>query len=315
MVFLVSVGLGNAAESAAPRRIGVLLVAWSTESKEAQAFRRGLRNAGYAEGRDVLIEWRSANGDYERVPELAADLVRMKVDVIVSDSTIGTRALKRATSIIPIVMATVADPLGSGFVLSLARPGGNITGLSTMIAELSTKRLQLLTEVVPSIVRVAVIWNPDTPYSHKVIEELKAAAPSLSIELSFVSWRLPKELENVFGAVARAHAQALYVLGDAMFIAHRSALIRMSTKARLPTIYGYSVYVNDGGLISYGPSFEDMFRRSAGYVDNILKGASPSNLPIEQASKFELVVNTKTAKALGITLPQSILQRADELIR
>jgi putative tryptophan/tyrosine transport system substrate-binding protein len=314
-VFLVSVGPGNAAESAAPRRIGVLLVAWSLDSNEAQAFRRGLREAGYVEGRDVVIEWRSANGDYERVPELAADLVQIKVDVIVSDSTIGTRALKRATSIIPIVMATVADPVGSGFVSSLARPGGNITGLSTMIAELSAKRLQLLTEAVPSIVRVAVVWNPDTPYSHKVIEELKAAAPSLSIELSLVSWRLPEDLENVFGAVARAHAQALYILGDAMFIAHRKALIRMSAKARLPTVYGYSVYVNDGGLMSYGPNFEDMFRRSAGYVHNILKGANPNTLPIEQASKFELVVNLKAAKALGITIPQSILLRADEVIR
>ena len=285
-------------QPASPRQIGILLVAWSPEGKEAQAFRQGLRDAGYAEGRDVVIEWRSAEGDYKRVPELAAGLVRSKVDVIVTDSTIGTRALKRVTSTIPIVMATVADPLGSGFVTSFAHPGGNITGHSTMIAELSAKRLQLLKEAIPSVVRVAVLWNLDTPYSPKVIEELKAVAPSLSMELSFMGVREPEEIGPALTAVARAHSQALYVVGDAMFIAHRATLVRLAAKARIPTIYGYRVYVDDGGLMSYGPSFRDLFRRSAGYVDKILRGAKPGDLPIEQPNQFELVVNLKTAIAI-----------------
>ena len=182
---------------------------FSPESKEAQAFRQGLRDAGYAEGRDVVIEWRSANGDYDRVPELVADLVQRKVDVIVVDSTLATQAVKRATSTIPIVMAIVADPVGSGLVASLAHPGGNVTGLSLMMTELSAKRLQLLKETIPRLTRVAVLWNPDTPYHPKVIEDLKAAAPSLSIELSFVSVRTPEEFGPAFSAVSRAHAQAL----------------------------------------------------------------------------------------------------------
>ena len=311
-------GLASAADAqqpASPRRIGVLLVGFSPESKEAQAFRQGLRDAGYAEGRDVVIEWRSANGDYDRVPELAADLVQRKVDVIVVDSTLATQAVKRATSTIPIVMALVADPVGSGLVASLAHPGGNVTGLSMMMADLSAKRLQLLKEAIPRLTRVAVLWNPDTPYHPKVIEELKAVAPSLSIELSFVSARTPEEIGPAFSAVSRAHAQALYVIEDAFFFTHRTTLLKLASKARLPVIYGERHFADEGGLMSYGPNFGDLFRRSAGYVDKILKGAKPGDLPIEQPTKFELVVNLKTAKALGITIPESILLRADEVIR
>ena len=305
----------NAQQKNAPRRIGVLLVAWSLEGKEAQAFRQGLEEAGYVEGRDVVIEWRSAEGDYKRIPNLVADLVRSKVDVIVTDSTIGTRTLQRATSNIPIVMASVADPLGSGFVTSLAHPGGNITGHSTMIAELSAKRLQLLKEAIPSVARVAVLWNLDTPYTSKVIEELKAVAPSLAIELIPVGIRSSEEIASRLSAVDQMHAQALYVVGDAMFIAHRSTLISLASKARIPTTYGYRVYVDDGGLMSYGPNFRELLRRSAGYVDKILKGAKPGDLPIEQPNKFEMVINLKTAKTLGIKIPESILLRADEVIR
>ena len=290
-------------------------MSFAPEGKEAQAFRSGLRDAGYAEGRDVVIEWRFANGDYARVPTLAAELVNSKVEVIVADSTFGTQVLKRATSAIPIVMASVADPLGSGFVTSLAHPGGNVTGLSTMIAELTVKRLQLLKETIPSIARVAVLWNPDTPYAPKAIKELKAAALALSIELTFVGARTPQEMVPAFAAVSRANVQAVYVLGDALFNAHRPALIALAAKAQLPTIYAYRLYVDDGGLMSYGPSFSEMFRRSAGYVDNILKGAKPGNLPIEQPTQFEFVINLKTAKTLGIAIPESILQRAHEVIR
>ena len=315
---LASFGLANAANAqqpAAPRRIGVLLVTFSPESKEAQTFRQGLRDAGYAEGRDVVIEWRSANGDYARVPQLVADLVQRKVDVIVVDSTVATRAAKRATSTIPIVMASVADPVGSGLIANLGHPGGNVTGFSMMTTELSAKRLEMLKETIPRLLRVAVLWNPATPYHPKVIEELRAAAPSLSIELQFVGVRTPEQLGAAFTAVSRAHAEALYVVDDPLFITHRTTLLKLAWKRQLPVIFGEREYVDEGGLMSYGRSAGDLFRRSAGYVDKILKGAKPSDLPIEQPTKFELVVNLKTAKALGLTIPESILLRADEVIR
>jgi putative ABC transport system substrate-binding protein len=304
-----------AQQPASPRRIGVLLVGFSFESKDAQQFRRGLLDAGYVEGRDVVIEWRSANGDYARVPELVADLIQRKVDVIVADSTVAADAAKRATSTIPVVMAVAADPVGSGLVASLAHPGGNVTGLSLMLGVLSTKQLELLKETIPRLTRVAVLRNPANPWHTKVVEDLKAVAPSLSIELSFVGARLPQEIGPAFSAISRARAQALYVIGDALFFAHRATLLKLASKARLPTIYTARENVDAGGLMSYGPNFGDLFRRSAGYVDKILKGAKPGDLPIEQPTKFELVVNLKTAKTLGITIPQSILLRAEEVIQ
>ena len=308
-------GTGESQQPAAVRRIGVLLVAFSLESKEAQEFRRGLRDAGYVEGRDVMVEWRSANGDYDRIPELAADLVQRKVDVIVVDSTPGSQAVKRATSTIPIVMAVIGDPVGSGIVANLAHPGGNVTGFSVLAAALSAKRLQLLKEAIPQITRVAALWNPDTRWHAKAVEELKAAAPSLSIELSFVSVRTPEDFAAAFSAASRAHAQALYVFDDAQFVVHRSTLVELASKARLPEIYGVRHFPDEGGLMSYGANYADNWRRSVGYVDKILKGAKPGDLPIEQPTKFELVVNLKTAKTLGITIPQSILLQADEIIR
>jgi len=304
-----------AQQSATPRRIGVLLVGPSPESKEVQAFRQGLQDAGYAEGRDVVIEWRSASGDYDKVAGLAADLIESKVDVIVVDGTVATRAAKRATSNIPIVMVLVGDPVGSGLVANLAHPGGNVTGLSLMIPDLTAKQLQLLKEAIPRLTRVSVLWNPDTPRYAKVVEDLKAVAPSLSIELSFVAVRTPNEIGPAFSAVSRAHAQALYVIGDPLFFVHRTTLFKLASKARLPTMYGLRQYVDAGWLMSYGANYEDLFRRSAAYVDKILKGAKPGDLPIEQPSKFELIVNLKTAKALGITIPESIVLRADEVIR
>jgi putative ABC transport system substrate-binding protein len=290
-------------------------MASSPEDKDAQELPRGLLDAGYIERRDVVLEWRSANGDYARLPELVADLLQSKVEVIVVEATLAAQAAKRATSTIPIVMALVADPVGSGLVASLAHPGGNVTGLSFLTAELTPKRLQLLKETIPRLTRVAVLRNPDTPYHPKVIEELKAVAPSLSIELSFVSVRTPEEIGPAFSAVGRAHAQALYVIEDPLFFANRATLLKLASKARLPTIYWTREFADEAGLMSYGPNYGDLFRRSAGYVDKILKGAKPGDLPIEQPSKFELVVNLKTAKALGITIPESILLRADEVIR
>jgi putative ABC transport system substrate-binding protein len=245
----------------------VLLAAWLPDEKAPQAFREGLRDAGYVEGRDVVIEWRSANGDYARIPELAADLVQSNVDVVVVDGTPATRAAKRATSTIPIVMANVADPVGSGLVANLAHPGGNVTGLTIMTTELSIKRLQLLKETAPRATRVAVLWNPDAPYSPKVIEELKVAAPSLSIELSLVSVRTPEEFGPAFSAISRAHAQALYVIENALFFTHRTTILKLVSKARLPTIYWDRQLADAGGLMSYGPNPVDLLRRSAGYVD------------------------------------------------
>ncbi len=305
----------DAQQTAAPRRIGVLLGGLSPESKEAQAFRQGLRDAGYVEGRDVVIEWRSASGDYARVPALVADLVQRKVEVIVVTNTVAAQAVERARSTIPIVMAVVSDPVGSGLVASLAHPGGNITGLSIMTTELSAKRLQLLKETIPRLTRVAVLWNPDTLFHPKVIEELKAVAPSLSIELSVVGVRTPEEIGPAFSAVRRAHAQALYVIGDGLLLAHRAMLVKLASKDRLPSIYFARHFADAGGLMSYGANFGDLYRRSAGYVDKILKGAKPGDLPIEQPTKFEFVINLKTAKALGLSIPESILLRADEVIR
>ena len=301
----------DAQQPAQPRHIGVLVTAWSSENQ----FRQGLLDAGYVEGRDVVVDWRSANGHYDRLPQLAADLVQRKVEVIVVVGTVAAQVAKRATSTIPIVLAVVADPVGSGLVPSLAHPGGNVTGLSAMGTELSAKRLQLLKEAIPRVSRVAVLSNPDTPYVPKVIEELNAAAPPLSIELNFVGVRTPEEFDSAFSAVRGAHAQALYVIDDSLFSSHRRALLKLASKARLPAIYWGTFYAEEGGLISYGAAYEDLMRRSAGYVDKILKGAKPGDLPIEQPIKLELVVNLKTAKALGITIPESILLRADEVIR
>ena len=297
-----------------PRRIGVLLVGLSPESKEAKQFRLGLRDAGYSEGRDMVIEWRSANGDYDRVPELVADLIRNKMDVIVQDSTIGTDVTKRATSTIPIVMALVLDPIGAGLVGNLAHPDGNVTGLSMMATELYPKRLQLLKEVNPQLTRVAVFWNPDHPFHAKAVEILKAIAPSLSLELSFMGVRTPEQFGPAFSDVRLAKAQALYVVEDPIFFAHRMPLLKLASSARLPTIHETRRFPEAGALMSYGPDLYDLFRRAAIYVDRILKGAKPADLPVEQPTKFELVINLQTAKALGLEIPDRLLALSDEVI-
>jgi putative ABC transport system substrate-binding protein len=318
VVYLGWLGIASAADPqqpASPRRIGVLLVTVSLESAEAQAFRQGMRDAGYAEGRDVVIEWRSANGSVALVPELVADLVRSKVDVMVVDSTVATRAARRATSTIPIVMALVGDPVGSGLVASLANPGINLTGLSAMAPELSVKRLQLIKEVIPRLSRVGVLWDPATPWHTKAVEDLNAAARSMSIEVRFFGARMPEELGPAFSVFSRTHAQALEVLTSALSYSHRGTILELARKAQLPTIYSARQYVEEGGLMSYGANYSDLMRRSASYVDKILKGAKPGELPIEQPNKFHFAVNLKTAKALGITIPESILLRADEVIR
>jgi putative ABC transport system substrate-binding protein len=296
-------------------RIGVLLVGFSPESVAAQHFRRGLRDAGYFEGRNVLLEWRYAQGDYRRVPEFVDEFVRGNVEVMVMDSTVGTDVAKRATSTIPIVMALVLDPVGSGLIKSLSRPGGNVTGLSMMTdVDLNSKRLQLLKETVPQLARVAVMWNPDHPLHGREVNDLKARAPSLSIGLSFVAVRGPEQLAPAFSSVSAAKAQALYVIEDPLFFAQRETFLKLAAAAQLPTLHDLRRFPEEGALMSYGPDLYDLFRRSAGYVDRILKGAKPADLPVEQPTKFELVINLKTAKALGLEVPPTLLALADEVI-
>lgn len=234
--------------------------------------------------------------------------------MIVANGTVATGAAKRATSTIPIVMAAVADPIGSGILSDLAHPGRNVTGNTIMSPELSGKRLQLLKEMVPKTIRVAVLWNPDSPYSHKVIEQLKEAALSLSIELKFIGTRTPQDIGLGFRAVRRTHAQTLYAIEDPLFDIHRAEFLKLAAKARLPIVDWARPWPDEGGLMSYGPTYSDLFRGLAGRVDKILKGAKPGDLPIEQPAKFELVVNLKTAKSLGIAIPESVLLRADEVI-
>jgi len=297
------------------RHIGFVLVAFSPEDQELRAFRVALAGAGYVEGRDVVIDWRLANGDYAKVPELVTDLVQRKVDVLLVESTLAALAAQRATTTIPTVMTLVGDPFGAGLVKSLAHPGGNITGLSLMTEELSAKRLELLKETVPQAKRVAILWNPNVPWHAKAVQDLKAVAPRMSIELKAVAARGPEDFNAAFSAAKRAHVQAMDVLESANYWNYRADLLSMVSKAHIPVIYGQRTFAEAGGLIAYGTNFSDIFRRSAGYVDKILKGVQPGNLPIEQPTKFDLVVNLKAAKALGIKIPESILLRADEIIK
>jgi len=303
------------AEVSSPRRIGVLLGGLSPQSREAQEFRKGLRDAGYIEGRDVVIEWRSAGGDSALAPRLANDLVEHKVEVIVATGTVAAQAAKRATSTIPIVASVVADPVGSGLVASLNHPGGNITGLSNMLADLSAKRLQLLKETIPSVGRVAVLWNPATPWHSEALQNLKRAAASQSVELIELSIQKPEEFGTAMSAVKRTKAEALYVFDDALFLVHRTELVKLASQVRLPAVYGTRDFPDVGGLMSYGANMSDLYRRSAQYVDKILRGAKPGDLPIEQPTVFELVINVKSAAALGLNIPQSILVRADDVIK
>jgi putative ABC transport system substrate-binding protein len=245
---------------------------------------------------------------------LVADLVGAKVDVIVQDSTIGTEVTKRATSTIPIVMALVHDPVGSGLVESLAHPGGNVTGLSMMTSELSSKRLQLLKEVNPQLTRAAVLWNPDHPAHAKVVEDLKASASLLSIELNLVGVRRPEQLGPAISDISRAKSQALYVVDDPIFFSHRATLLKLASTARLPSTHDLRRWPEAGALMSYGPDLHDLFRRSAIYVDRILKGTRPADLPVEQPTKFELVINLKTAQVLGLEIPAQLLALTDEVI-
>jgi putative ABC transport system substrate-binding protein len=312
---LLAAPLGAGAQKAAsPRRIGFLLVGLSPASRQAQHFRQGMRDAGYAEGRDIIIEWRSAKGDYGQVQKLIDEFVQNKVDVIVVDSTVAAQVAKRTTSTIPIVMALVLDPVGTGLVASLASPGGNVTGLSMNAKELIPKRLELIKETLPNLVRVAVLWNPDHQFHVRMVEEIKLLAPRVSMDLTFLSVRTPDQFPAAVSHASQARAQALWVVDDPIFYAHRSTLLGLAAQAKIPTIHELSRWVEEGGLMSYGPDIHDLFYRSASYVDRIFKGAKPSELPVEEPRKFELFVNLRTAKTHNLKIPPAILARADGII-
>ncbi len=280
-----------------------------------EAFRQGLRELGYVEAQNIALESRWAEGKWERLPGLTAEFVRLKVDVIVTGTSPEVQAAKEATKTIPIVMAYVIDPVATGFVVTLARPGGNVTGLSMMAPELVGKQLELLKEVVPKVSRVALLWNPANPGNAPQLREAEVAARALGVRLQPLDVRGPTDFDRAFAAMARERAGALLVLVDLMLVSHRTQIAELAAKRRLPAVYGLSEYVEAGGLIAYGANRRDSYRRAATYVDKILKGAKPADLPVEQPSKFELVINFKTAKALDLTIPQSLLIRADEVIQ
>jgi putative ABC transport system substrate-binding protein len=297
-------------------RIGYLASNLTNQSP-LEAFRRGLRDLGYDEGRNVVIEYRDAQGKLEPLPALAVELVALKVDVIVASSTAAALAAKQATTVVPIVFATVPDPVGTGLVTSLARPGGNITGLSNLNADLVGKGLEYLTQAVPGARRVAVLSQPGAFGERTEREMLKAAevaAEVLGIQLQFVEARGPADIDKAFSEITGARADALIVLVSGMLLGERSRVVDLAARNRLPVVYTFRELVDAGGLMSYGTSLADLFRRAASYVDKILKGAKPADLPVEQPVKLELVINLKTAQALGLTLPPTLLARADQVI-
>jgi putative ABC transport system substrate-binding protein len=279
------------------------------------AFRQALRELGYVEGRTIEIESRWAEGRLERFPGFAVELVDLKVDVIFAVTSPAALAARRATATIPIVFATAADPVGSGLVASIAHPGGNVTGLSLLAPEMVARQLQLLKEAVPRAARVAVLSNPLNRYTSLMVKELEAAARSLGVHVQLVEVREPDAFDSAFAAIAKERSGALFVLFDPMLFAHRTRIAEFANRNRLPAMYPHREYAEAGGLMAYGTDLRDNFRRAASYVDRILRGAKPADLPVEQPTKFELVINMKTAKALGVTIPPAVLARADEVIR
>jgi putative ABC transport system substrate-binding protein len=281
---------------------------------DIEAFRQGLREHGYVEGTNVVIEYRWADGNEERLRSLVAELLRLKVDLIVTSAPAATRVAKEATTTIPIVMVLVADPVAFGFVASLARPGGNVTGFAFLLPEVSGKRLDLLKEAIPELSRVAVLWNAANPYKPFDLKEVQVAADALRVAVHTFPVREPKDFDDAFKAAVKSRAGGLITLEDPFTIAHRTRIVGLALRHRLPAVYAVRPFVDAGGLMSYGPDRADQNRRAATFVDKILKGARPADLPVEQPTKFELVINMKTAKALGITIPPSLLLRADQVL-
>jgi putative tryptophan/tyrosine transport system substrate-binding protein len=296
-------------------RIGYLMTR-SLDPVRTEALRQGLRELGYVEGKTIVIEWRSAEGKLDHVPALVAELVRLNVDVIVTAGPVPTRVSKDATSTIPIVMTQVNDPVGNGFVASLARPGGNITGLSTLAPEISGKQLELLKEILPSLSRAAVFGTSTQPGNSQMLKEVELAAAALAVKLQYVDVLSPEDIESAFRAAVKGRAHAvLMIVASSVVGDHRQKIVDLAVKSRLPAIYPFSSYVEAGGLMSYSVNITDLDRRAATFVDKILKGTKPADLPVEQPKKFEFIINLKAAKQIGLTIPPNVLARADKVIR
>jgi putative tryptophan/tyrosine transport system substrate-binding protein len=316
-VVLVAVAvIAEAQQPAKIPRIGFLsTVSLSSVAARTESFRQGLRELGYVEGKNITIEWRDAEGKLDRLSERAVELVRLKVDVIVTAAPAPTRATKEATVTIPIVMAFDNDPVGNGFVASLARPGGNITGLSTYYPEITGKQLELLKEIVPNLSRVAVLGTSTVPGNEQTLKETELAARAFGVKLQYLEIQNPQDIENVFRAASKGRAGAVLVLSSPVATSQRAQIAEIAAKSRLPAIYPQSDHIDAGGLLFYGPSIADLYRRAATYVDKILKGAKPAELPVEQPMKFELIINLKAANKIGLTIPPNVLARADKVIK
>jgi len=319
MVLLLTLQAGVAVAQPASKVPRIGYISPGSPSNQArvarlEAFRQGLREHGYVDGQSVVVDVRWAQGSYDRYGELAAELVRLKVDVLVTVGAAGSQAAKRATKTIPIVMTVVNDPVGGRLVESLAHPGGNLTGLSMMAPDLVGKQLQVLTEIVPKLSRVALLSNPDSPGSAPQLRVAEAVAPTLGLRLQILQARTPQEIDQAFVAIGKERAGAFVVLADSMFTNQAKQIADQAVKMRLPTIFGLKEHAEAGGLAVYGADPVDMERRAAAFVAKILKGAKPADLPVEQPSKLELIINLKTAKALGLTIQHAVLVRADQVI-
>ena len=313
---LLSASFVEAQQPTKVPRIGFLNALFpTTNPARIEAFRQGLRDVGYVEGENIIIEFRYAERKVDRLPTLAAELVRLKVNVIVTSASQETRAAKEATNTIPIVMTNEGDPVETGFVASLARPGGNITGLSTLSPELSGKRLEVLKEIVPKLFRVAVLGSSTNPGNADTLRELEVAAQELKVKLQYLDILNPNDIETAFRAAGKERAGAVILLSNSILTSQRRQIIDLAVKSRLPVSYARPEFVESGGLMTYGPSFVDLCRRAATYVDKILKGTNPADLPVEQPMKFEFVVNLKAAKQIGLTIPPNVLTRADKVLK
>ena len=316
ITFLLFTGPAHAQQPTTVPRIGYLSpTSPSVSPSRIEAFRQGLRELGYVEGKNIVIEYRYAESKLDRLPAVAAEFVRLKVDVIVTSNQEPTRSAKTTTVTIPIVMARDTDPIGNGFVASLARPGGNITGLSSMAPEISGKHVELLKEIVPRLSRLAVLGASNTPGNAQLIREIENAASAFRVTPQYLDVLTVKDIEPAFRAASKGRADAILVLGSGIYASHRKQVVDLTVKNRLPAIFRSREYMEDGGLMAYGVNPFDLDRRAATYVDKILKGAKPSDLPVEQPTKFEFIINLKTAKQIGLTIPPNILARADRVIR
>ena len=316
VALLTTATIATAQQPTKVSRIGYLNAnAPTTNPVRIEALRQGLRELGYVEGKNIVIEWRYAEGKSIRLPALAAELVRLKVDVIVTSASVETRAAKEATSTIPIVMTNDNDPVGAGFVASLARPGGNITGLSTLAPELNGKRLELLKEIVPRLANVAILASSTQPGYAQVLKEMELAVAALKVKPQYIDVLVAKDIESAFRAASEERADAVLLLSSSVLTSQRRQVVELAVKNRLPASYPRAEFVEAGGLMSYGPNINDLARRAATYVDKILKGRTPADLPVEQPIKFEFIVNLKAAKQIGLTIPPNVLARADRVIK